>query len=197
MMIIAFLKQVNILVIWFLFCWLVKPEYLVRLLNKEPYLGFHSWAGQYFFHFSFLLSLFLMLQLVFFCARDERFVDFLAVLITWLGVPCRILFLSFGLMYHNFNWLLPFLAWSLAHLPPQNGSSSYFLVLKLLTVLCLCSCAHFFCARYWYCPMATSETSMQTCKSRAPVSDHRILRGAPGEGRRDFLRAPGWHQLLL
>lgn len=150
MMIIAFLKQVNFLVIWFLFCWLVKPDYLVRLLNKEPYLGFHSWAGRYFFPFqfptlSFSLYFFLMLQLGFLCKGWVIcwFSSYFNYLVR-LGVPCRILFLFFGLMHHNFDWLLPFLAWSLVHLPPQNGSSSYFLVLKLLTVHCLCSCAHFF-----------------------------------------------------
>lgn len=95
-MIIAFLKQVNILLICFLFCWLVKPDILVRLLNKEPYLDFHSWADT--FSISIFCSLFLSrpnffdIAISFFFSRDDWFVDLLAILITWLGVPCRILF---------------------------------------------------------------------------------------------------------
>lgn len=176
-MIIAFLKQVNILIILFLsFGGWSSQTILVTLLNKESNLGFLSWvnitSSCYFF---FLL--FSPLQLVLckgwlICWFSNYFnylvrcsmEDFIFLFKVWINAT----YFTLATIFSTSCMVAGFIS-GISIISRQLFSVSHSFYLWLWSYwVCIFLVWVFFCAGLWWCTMSTSEINKQTNLDSGP-----------------------------
>ena len=184
----CFLKQVNILIIFFFFSvgW-SSQTILVILLNKESSLGFYSGVNIT-SSFNFFLIFFSLLQLAFCkgwlicwfsnyfnylvrCSMD----DFIFLFKAWINAACCTLTPAVSA-----PWTVPGFI-SGRSVTSRDSLSILFpslVTMELLSMHFPCFPAHFLCARIWCCTTTTSETDKHANQPNScPASACRDLSG--------------------